>query len=449
MQYPKQKNQIRILSTVLALVLCITAVMTSLALPAAALDLPSTPYTENAVIYNIDFGTVMYEENADAPVYPAGTVKIMTALIALEHFNDTGEKITVTEEMLADAAGSSTGFEPGEILTAEQILAALIISNANDAAHILAFAVAGNTESFVELMNSRAAEIGMENTVYTNVSGLHDPGMTTTARDVMLVSAEVLKYRLYEDLASTASYIIPATNLSAERTLRNRNYFVSSFYNLNYYRESVSGMSCSYTGEAGTCLSLTGANSEGLRFIAVVMGANEPAEPEDGVIYACEDALELLSWAYSAYDHFTLVGTGDLICEIPVSLSSGVDYVIALPSEKITAFLPADTDLSAELRIDYTLTSESLAAPVVKGQIVGSLTAYVGDLEVGSVDLIAKNNVDRSMWLSLLAQITGIFTHPIVIALIVLAVLLVILYVILMAVHISRRNNRVRYKKRK
>ncbi len=443
MQNAARKNRI---IRLLAACLMLTLGLSALGLPALALEDPTTPYTENAIVYNVDFATVMYEENADAPVYPAGTVKIMTALLALEHFTDLDTRITGTADIIDGITGNTAGFKDGEEVAVRDLLAALIVSNSNDAACILASAVAGDIPAFVDQMTARAAELGMENTEYVNPTGIHHDLMTTTARDVMKVSAEAIKYPVYCELASGATYTLPATNLAEERLLHNRNYFVSTFYNLNYYRESIGGLSCSYTGQAGTCLSLLGTNSEGYRYITVVMGAEEPEEPEKGVVYACEEALTLMSWAYKAYSHFTVIGTGDMICEIPVSLSSSVDHVIALPAEKITAFLPGDTDLSTELRTEYSLNSTSLAAPVSKGQVIGSLTAYVGSEKIGTVDLIAMNNVDRSMWLSLKAKIAAFFRHPLVITLIVCALALVLLYVVLTAMRISRRNNKVRYK---
>jgi len=282
------------------MLLCtVTLLLATASLCVYAETLPETPYTEHAVVYNIDSGTLMYEEGSDVEVYPAGTVKIMTALLALEHFKDTSVEVTVTAEMIEGVQGNTAGFDEGEVLTVEQLLAALIISNSNDAANILAAAVAGNTGAFLDMMNARADELGMESTEYMNVTGIHHSRMKTTARDVLTVTVEAAKYQLYTNLASSAAYTLPATNTSGERLLRNRNYFVSTFYNLNYYRESIGGLSCSYTAEAGTCLSLLGSNSDGLRFIAVVMGANTPAEPEDGVIYACEDALSLGAAIYT------------------------------------------------------------------------------------------------------------------------------------------------------
>jgi len=432
-----RKTKYRLPAILLLIALCLQPLIL-----AVRADEPNTAYTSNAIVYNLDYATVMYEERADAPVYPAGTVKIMTALLTLEHYADTSATVTVTDAMV----GSGSMFSVGETLAVKDLLAALIVANSNDAANVLACAIAGDTVAFVEKMNARAAELGMENTEYLNPTGIHHDRMTTTARDVLILSCEAAKSQLYCDLASAASYTVAATDTAKERTLHNRNYFVSTFYNLNYYRESIGGLSCSYTKEADTCLSLLGSNSDGLRFITVVMGAEDPAEPKKGLDYACEDALALMSWAYKAYRNFTVVGTGDMICEIPVSLSAGVDHVIALPSEKIMAFLPADTDLTTALRTEYTLNESSLTAPVSKDQVIGSLTAYINDKEVGRVDLIAKNNVDRSMWLLMRSKIAAFFRHPLVITVIVLGLVIAALYVFLTALRISRRNNKVRYK---
>ena len=432
-----KKTKYRLPAIILLIALCLQPLI----LPVHAEE-PKTLYTSNAIVYNIEYATVMYEENADAPVYPAGTVKIMTALLTLEHYADTSATVTVTDAMV----GSGSMFSVGETLTVKDLLAALIVSNSNDAASILACAIAGDSTAFVDKMNARAAELGMENTEYLNPTGIHHDRMTTTARDVLTLSCAAVKNQLYCDLAGSAVYTTSATDKSKERTLHNRNYFVSSYYNLNYYRESISGLSCSYTNEADTCLALLGTNPDGYRYITVVMGAEDPDEPKKGIDYACEDALSLMSWAYKAYDNFTVVGSGDMICEIPVSLSAGVDHVIALPSEKIMAFLPADTDLSTALRTEYTLSSASLTAPVSKGQVIGSLTAYVNDREIGTVDLIAKNNVDRSMWLLMRSKIVAFFKHPLVVTVIVAGMALVALYVFLTALRISRRNNKVRYK---
>ena len=420
------------------------------AVPSFAVDDPTVLYSKNVCIYNVDYDTLIYGLGIDDPVYPAGTVKIMTALLALEHYDDYSKQITVTKEMIADVSGSAVGFEEGEVLTVEELLAALIVSNANDAALILAYDVAGNSGAFLKMMNARAEELGMTNTRYYNVTGLHTEPMKTTARDVLTVTREAIRHREYTDLAGSAVYIIPDTNKSGERKLHNRNFFVSTYYNLYYYIESVSGVSCSYTGNAGYCMSVTASDRAGMNYITVVMNSDESGTEGTSDIHGCDDAVALMNWAFKNYSGVAVVNTDNMVCEIPVSLSSSTDHVIALPEKKITALLPNDVDLAEAVRTEYTLKSENLTAPVKAGEVIGELTVFVNGKEYGTVNLVAKNNVDRSMWLYLLHRIGKFLSHPLMIVIIVLAVLVAAAYGVLVSIrNVRRQQNRVSYKRKK
>lgn len=435
----KTKLTTRIISLIFAAATLIVAYA-----PCYAVEEPKLDYSKSACVYNVDYDTFIYESDADRGVYPAGTVKLMVALLTLEHFADPSVQVTVTEEMLDGIeAANVTGFDAGEVLTVEQLLAALIVSNSNDAAIILACAVAGNTGAFLNMMNERAEQLGMENTRYLNVTGLHNERMKTTARDVLTVTLQVLKYRLFTEFAATDVYTMAATNMNAERTLHNRNYFVSSYFNLYYRLDSVNGASMSRTGEAGYCMSITAQDSDGLTYVFVVMNSSETTAGETEV-HGCDDAVKLMNWAFRNYSSVAVVGTDTMVCEIPVRLSSGTDHVIALPSNKITTLLPDDTDLKSAVRTEYTLKDETLLAPVKAGQVIGELTVYVNDRKMGTVDLVAKNNVDRSFWLYLGYRAVQFVTRPAVIA----AIVVVTLAVIALSVYRSARKNRrrVRFK---
>jgi len=433
----------RVAAGIFAAVILISALLTAAGMPSHALEAPELDYSKSACVYNPEYDAYVYESGADDEVYPAGTVKLMTALLALEHFDDYGEKITVTEEMLDGVEGSATGFDAGEEVPVEDLLAALIISNSNDAAMILAYAVSGNSGAFLQLMNERAEELGMDKTRYLNVTGLHNSRMKTSARDVVKVTAEVIKYREFTALASTETYTIAATNVNPERTLHNRNFFISTYYNLYYRLDSVSGVCCSYTGETGYCLSITAADKNGLTYIFAVMNSDE-SSAGDNDVRGCDDAVKLMNWTFRNHSSVAVIDTGSMICELPVRLSSGTDHVIALPAKRITALLPDDTDLSQAVRTEYTLTDETLTAPVSAGQIIGELTVYLNGRELGKVDLVAKNNVDRSLWLYVADRVGQFFKRPAVIAIIVA---FVAISVILGVRSAARRNRRaVRYK---
>ena len=150
-----------------------------------ASDDPDIKYTDNCCVMNADYGDVLYEKNSEEAVYPAGSCKMMTALIALEHYgDDLSGTITVSSEALGSQIGSGIGILPGDTVTVKDMLAAMIIGNYNDAAMILAFDISGSADSFVSEMNNKAKELGMNNTNYRNPSGIDESGAVTTSYDI-------------------------------------------------------------------------------------------------------------------------------------------------------------------------------------------------------------------------------------------------------------------------
>ena len=188
------------------------------------------------------------------------------------------------------------------------------------------------------------------------------------------------------------------------------------------------------------------------------MGARDP-EPEvdeNGneikrdkfFVSGYEDALTLLDWAYNNFGYFTIVDTSDMVCDVPVKLSSRVDHVVLLPEEKLVSFLPLDTDIETAVTEEITLKNEVLKAPVSQGQVVGEMAVFINGEKAGSVNLIARNNVDRSGWLLVLDIILTFLTNPIVITIGVIIILLIAVYVVLQARRLARKRQVVKYRKR-
>ena len=186
----------------------------------SALDMPDSPnltLTRYAHILNIDSGLTVYEKNADEPIAPASAVKIMTAILAYEHFDGRFDTVlTVSNEAVDATEGNSIGLVAGEEVTVDQLLTALIAGGANDAANVFALEISGSIEAFIELMNKKAAEIGATSTTYENVSGIDSEGMRTTARDTSLIAAYAYKLPEYAKYAGVTRYVMPATNKSGK-----------------------------------------------------------------------------------------------------------------------------------------------------------------------------------------------------------------------------------------
>ena len=443
------------------IVVLITAVMliSVFSIVGSAEEAPMPLYTDNYIVYNIENSEICLENNSKDSLAPAGTAKIMTAILALEHFEGHYEAaVTVKDGWLKEVTGLTAGFKLGEELVAEKVISALIIGNGNDAAYILAHAVAGSKEAFVDMMNKKAAELGMADTHYTNPAGTDEEGMYTTPADVVKLACHAYSIAKYTEISDSPSVALEATSKNNGRTLYNRNYFVSNYYNTNYLTPSVMGLNAGYSSNAGWCITTIGRSNSGLTYVVVVMNARDP-EPEydeNGVeverdkffVSGYEDALTLLDWAYRNFGYFTIVDTSTMVCDVPVKLSNKVDHVVLLPEEKVVSFLPLDTDLDTAVTKEITLKQDILKAPVSQGQVVGEMTVFIDGEKAGRVNLIARNNVDRSNWLLILDVILTFLTNPVVITVGIILVLLILLYVILQARRIARKRPVVRYRKR-
>ncbi len=372
--------------------------------PEVILEPPKLTNVGAAVVYNIDNDRYIYDHNADKVIYPASTVKMMTAIVAIELLDgDFDREITVPGGALVGVRGNNISLKRGEIMTARDLLYALLCGNANDAANVLAFTLAGSIEDFVSLMNQKAEEIGAHNTHYTKVTGLHDPEMVTTARDTAIVAPYAFKTAPITDMSSIEVYRFAETNKAGQRTLYNKNHFFSTAMEFIYIWDVPRGLNAGYTAEGGYCLATT-ATRDGLTYIVVTMGATR----DEKYIYSYTEAAKLIKWALYAYEYKKVLSTSDMICEIPVKLSSKTDYVTLFPSQNVELFLPAGTNIDEEIALEWTLTKDYFTAPVSDGEVGGRLTVSYNGISFGTYDLVTRNSVNRDNILYVLDLIGGV-----------------------------------------
>jgi len=397
----------------------------------AVTEVPYPKTSRSAILYCITSGDILWEKNPDVRVYPASTVKIMTAIIALEHYAGAYDtNITIDASCIKNTSGNRIKLREGEVVTADQLINALIVGGANDAAQALAVNIAGSTAAFVDMMNEKAKAIGMENTYYANPTGLHNGTMYTTASDVMTLALYAKNIGRFMDICGVARYDMEATNISKVRNIVNKNYFVSP--NSGYYYSVVDGMNSGSTPEAGYCTVAT-AIQDGVSYLCIVMGAGvqedivkeaETITHEDGTIEEITPAevkrtvlsygecRALINWALKNYGYLTVAGASDLVWEMPVNLSSSVDHVTLVPKHEIELYLPTDIDMETEIRRTWTLDSESIDAPIKAGTKVGVLTLTYEGEKVAEVELVTRNNVERDEWLYIFNQISEASKTP-------------------------------------
>jgi len=400
---------------------------------------PEVERLEGAYLYNFENDQVLFEYDSSEKVYPASTVKIMTAIVAFETFADALDtNITVTSAMLNEVAGNKIGFYEGEIVTVRQMLNCMLVNSANDAAIILAHACAGSTEAFVELMNEKANELKAYDTYYTNPTGMHNSAMVTTARD----TAEIAKYAYgipgFIEITSTPKYVMEATNRCDFRNIYNRNCMISKYYSVDYYYVGALGMNAGATTQGGYALCAVAEDAEdGLTYLAVVLGA----EGEDDTFYNYINAERMLDWAFSSYGYAKVLTTSQMICEIDVNLSSTLDYVTLVPEREISVYLPTSVDLKKDIRYSYNTYEDSVDAPVEAGQEAGTITVIYGEEILGSCALITTSSITRSEFLYFLARVGEFTESRFFRATVVSAVVLSIAYVLIKA---SIRERRLR-----
>ena len=406
------------LSLCLSLLLFMTSILSAMGLRAEAA--PVSPPDDAAVgavlLVNLENNLTLYEKNADEVIYPASAVKLMTGYLTCSALSGRlDETVTVTSAMLAGVSGRRLHLADGEKLTVRDLLYAAICGSYNDAAAALAYLVSGSVSAFVTDMNREATRLGLKNTVYTNPTGLHDPAMVTTAREVLVVAREAYANSLYRAISSTRTYTIPTTNVSEERLIQNRNALISDS-SRNYYNGYCRGLNAGMTDEGGWCV-VTVCERGGAENLSVVMQGQDPEG--DALIPAYTYTNALHTWANTAYGYRMLFAAGDVYATRSVSMTgvsrSKADLVLL---DDLTAYLPADADVDA-LRITSTQEG-TLTAPLKAGEVVGSLTVSYEGRVVGRADLIVTEDYQRNGFLDAMMAFRGYLTsRPFLLAIVV------------------------------
>lgn len=404
-----------------------------------------------AILVDVDYGEVLYEQNAHELSYPASITKVMTALLVVEAI-ERGELsldqiITVSGDLYHGIGidGSTAGIVLGEEMSVYDLLICTLVKSANEACNVLAIAVAGDVDEFVVMMNQRARELGLENTNFANTHGYHDDNHYTTAWDIYLMCATAMEYPLFQELVSTRSYTVPATNMSEERTFYNTNALLSTFYLTGYFYEYATGIKTGSTNEAGLCLA-SAATKDGKNLIAVVLGAETVAN-EDGTYdrQQYSESSRLLEWGFENFSRQTIIDSSYTPAEVEVTLSEDANYVTVHAVGSIEANLPNDIDITS-FTYDYTLYEETVEAPVEAGQVMGEVTVSHNGTVYGTLDLVSRTSVSRSETLHRVEQVTTFVDQTWVrVAAIVIIIFLVVL--ILRLLVFGRRYSGKRNKK--
>ncbi len=328
-----------------------------------------------ALLMDAETGKVLWSKNADVRRPMASTTKIMTALLFIEHTQPT-DIITCLDPSIRNIEPSSLNIQPWEKFKAQDLLYGFLLRSGNDGAVLIAEHVAGSVANFAKLMNERAKQIGAMNTNFVNPHGLHNPNHYSTARDMAMIAREAMKNPRFEDAVSQPKRIIERSKNQSDTVIiaKVKPYFYDTF-------PGADGIKTGYTRAAGHCF-VGSATRNGRRLISVVLDAPSSAS---------KDTRPILSWGFARFVPQFAAKKDSPVGEVPVaggvkqsvnSIAGGDLQVITdtlgivLPTAPRTEIRPAD-----------------ISAPIAKGQIVGALVAFVGNQEVGTIDLIAAEDI--------------------------------------------------------
>ena len=337
----------------------------------------------SAILMEMTTGTVLYEKDSDTARPPASVTKVMTMLLifdALAEGKIQLEDEVTTSEYASSMGGSQVFLETGEKQTVETLLKCISIASANDACVAMAEYISGNEEEFVRQMNLRAEGLGMKHTHFVNCNGLDAEGHETSARDIALMSRELLlKYPEIHNYCTIWMENITHTTSkgSSEFGLTNTNKLIRQY-------EYSTGLKTGSTGKAKFCVSAT-AEKNGVSLIAVIMGAEDSKA-------RFKDAVTLLNYGFGKCQIYTDEKMPSLD---PISVTGGIQESISLEYEKKFTYLDT-TGANLNAVTSRLQIPDKVNAPVKKGDTVGQRIYYLDEKEIGSVNLLAEETVKKS-----------------------------------------------------
>lgn len=323
-----------------------------------------------SALYEPSTKEFIYENNANLRLPMASTTKIMTALIAIERC-DLSEVIVIPCEATG-IEGSSVYLRAGDVVTIRDLLYSVLLQSANDAATALAIKIAGDVKGFADVMNARAAELGLNDTHFENPHGLDSKEHYTTAHDLALLAAYALENDTFRTICSTYKYSFVISD--SIRTVVNHNKLLKRY-------DGAIGVKTGYTDESGRCL-VSAAEKDGLTLVAVTLNA-----PDDW-----RDHTALLDYGFSRFETVKLSSIAITDFTVPVINGQRANLSASIADrDAIITVRKGQNQLHAK-----TLINDNLSAPISKGDVIGTVTVYDGDTLLYSFDIIADENVAKA-----------------------------------------------------
>lgn len=344
---------------------------------------------ESAILMDYDTLEILYEKNSHLKLYPASTTKTMTAILAIE-LGNLNDVITVDEEVIHLTKGSHIALDYDEEMTLEDLLHALLIQSANDAALAIGKHISGSVEGFIKLMNEKAVELGALNTNFVNPNGLHNEEHVSTAYDLALIGKYAMENELFRSIVIKPTYVIGPTNKKTEsRTLRSTNMFILGNENINYEGrtipiklDGVLGGKTGYTPQAQNCL-ITVFEKDNRRLLTAVIKANGKE------VYA--DTHRLINYGLDNFQNALLGHANEFMGNFELK-DATLPFVAGVLDKDFSYPILKENINKIEKK---TIINQDLSLPLSIGTILGRSEYYLNGKLLGSSNIISTAEVNQ------------------------------------------------------
>lgn len=415
---------------------------------AAEFSPPFSVDAKSIILINIDSGVTVYEKNADMMQPPASLTKIMTAMLLLERAEDLDSEIIKAPRYIYDEfAGlsvSTADIRAGEEVTPRQLLYAMMLQSANEAASITAdWLSGGDISAFCDNMNAKAKALGCQNTQFTNPHGLYAPEHYSTARDIATITIEAMKLPMFMEAATATRFTIPKNNIHAQERILVTTAFMQD-KTTKYYKSYIKGIKTGTLPEAGhnyVSLAVQGSESYLLVVMGAEQGVNAAGEPLTNRP-AFDITADIYNWAYNTFKVSPVLSLDVPVQQLPVKYCKETDSLLLYPTSGLYSIMPIEGE-DTTLRRIYDLP-EFIEAPIQKGTVIGTLTVMRGDTNLGTVDLAAGQEVLRNTMLYTTEKVFEVARTPFFKVAMSLIGLLILIYFILTFLSVRRYNRQKR-----
>lgn len=407
---------------------------------AAALNEPSIN-SSKMVLLDAATGNTLFEKNAEEKAYPASLTKVMTVLLAAEAIQQgkvgADDQVTCSENISYDLVddGSTANIVAGEKMSLKDLMNCALVASANEACNAIAEYIGGSIPNFIELMNSRAKELGCTGTNFANTHGLPNSNHYTTASDMAKIAYEASKSDLFMEISNTKKITVPATNMTGARELSNTNGLInpdSALYP-GYTYEYAVGMKTGHTQDAGYCLIST-AVKDSVELLCVVMGGKDVTSAEGVKHSSFTDSISVYDWAFANYSYRDVLKMTDLVAEVPVSLGQAT-FVTVHPKTSIKVLAANDDSFEGyeqKITIYSEQNGEELAAPVQANQVLGEIQIVRDGVVYGTSPLVSSSTIEISYSKLIGERVGNTLKNPIVIIFVIIVIGLAVAYLYLL-----------------